>query len=222
MIDVDIFQAIEQRHSVRSYIDKKIEKDTELHLRKIIDDVNRESGLHIQLCLNEPLAFGGGVLHYGKFENCNNYIVMAGKEGVDEKCGYYGEKVVLEAQIAGLNTCWVALTYNKSKVKCDLDRDEKILYVIALGYGTTGGVQHKSKDITKLCECDGDMPEWFRNGMKAAALAPTALNQQKFLFKLRGNTVYAKALAGFYTKVDLGIVKYHFEIGAGKGNFVWG
>ena len=26
---------------------------------------------------------------------------------------------------------------------------------------------------------------------------------------------------GFYTKVDLGIAKYHFEIGAGKENFCW-
>lgn len=24
-----------------------------------------------------------------------------------------------------------------------------------------------------------------------------------------------------YTKLDLGIVKYHFEIGAGKDNFEW-
>lgn len=26
---------------------------------------------------------------------------------------------------------------------------------------------------------------------------------------------------GFCTKIDLGIVKYHFEIGAGKENFEW-
>ena len=67
------------------------------------------------------------------------------------------------------------------------------------------------------------MPDWFRKGMEAAQLAPTAVNQQKFLFTLSdGNTVTAKAIGGFYDKVDLGIVKYHFEIGAGKENFSWG
>ena len=64
-------------------------------------------------------------------------------------------------------------------------------------------------------------PEWFYRGIDAALLAPTALNQQKFTFALRGDRVDAKAGLGFYTKMDLGIVKYHFEIGAGKENFQW-
>ena len=62
------------------------------------------------------------------------------------------------------------------------------------------------------------------NGLEAALLAPTAINQQKFIFILRdGNKVEAKplkSLAG-YTQLDLGIVKYHFEIAAGKENFCW-
>ena len=33
--------------------------------------------------------------------------------------------------------------------------------------------------------------------------------------------VFAKSLGGFYSKVDLGIVKYHFEVGAGTENFRW-
>ena len=36
-----------------------------------------------------------------------------------------------------------------------------------------------------------------------------------------GGSVAAKAGAGFYTKVDLGIAKYHFEIGAGTAQFRW-
>ncbi|MBO5094273.1 MAG: nitroreductase, partial [Lachnospiraceae bacterium] len=64
-------------------------------------------------------------------------------------------------------------------------------------------------------------PQWFRKGIEAALLAPTAMNQQKFVFTLKGNTVSAKAGMGFYTKTDLGIVKYHFEAGAGVENFSW-
>jgi hypothetical protein len=88
--------------------------------------------------------------------------------------------------------------------------------VIAIGYGETNGVSHKTKPIEELCSVNGDMPDWFRCGMEAVQLAPTAINQQKFRFELNGNSVKAIAGSGFYTKVDLGIAKYHFEIGAGK------
>lgn len=47
--------------------------------------------------------------------------------------------------------------------------------------------------------------------MEAVSLAPTAVNQQKFIFELKNGVVTAKALNGFYAKIDLGIAKYHFE-----------
>ena len=47
-------------------------------------------------------------------------------------------------------------------------------------------------------------------------LAPTAVNQQKFLFTLNGDEVTAKATGGVYSRIDLGIVKYHFEVGSGR------
>ena len=65
------------------------------------------------------------------------------------------------------------------------------------------------------------LPQWFRQGMEAAMLAPTAMNQQKFQISLEGNRVTARSLGGFYSKVDLGVVKCHFEMGAGKENFTW-
>lgn len=55
-------------------------------------------------------------------------------------------------------------------------------------------------------------------------LAPTAVNQQKFRFILHdGNRVEAQAKFSFigYSHLDLGIAKYHFEVGAGKDNFTW-
>lgn len=93
--------------------------------------------------------------------------------------------------------------------------------MLSLGYGATQGAAHKSKPMETLCPAAGAMPEWFRRGMEAAMLAPTAMNQQKFTISLSGNTVTAKSSGGFYSKTDLGIVKYHFEIGAGKECFTW-
>ncbi|MGN1368299.1 MAG: nitroreductase family protein [Aristaeellaceae bacterium] len=219
-----IMEAIENRHSVRSYQDKAIPADIVAALEKEIAACNAEGDLHIQLVTNEKDAFAGFMAHYGKFSGVQNYIALIGKKSadLDEKLGYYGERIVLAAQRLGLNTCWVAMTMRKGVVKknCTIGRDEKLVCVLSLGYGTTQGVAHKSKAMDALCDVS-QKPVWFVQGMEAALLAPTAMNQQKFLFSLDGNKVIAKSTGGFYSKVDLGIVKYHFEIGAGKDNFSW-
>ena len=146
---------------------------------------------------------------------------MVGAPDAAELCGYYGEKLVLEAQMLGLNTCWVGLSYKKVPGRYTIAKGEKLHLVIALGYGTTQGVMHKSKTIDKVSKCHGNMPEWFRAGVEAALLAPTAVNQQKFRFELIGDRVRATTGWGFYSKVDLGIAKLHFEIGSGKPSSIW-
>ena len=79
------------------------------------------------------------------------------------------------------------------------------------------------KSITDISDYKNGDPDWYKNGLEAAVLAPTAMNQQKFKFERNGEKVTAKVAGmGFYTKIDLGIVKYHFEVGAGKRKEVWG
>lgn len=215
-------EAIEQRHSVRQYDDRQIPEDAVSALRQDIEVCNRESGLHIQLVLNEPKAFDCMMAHYGKFSGVQNYIAMIGSKRIaEELCGYYGERLVLLAQTLGLNTCWVAMTFKKIRTAFQIDKGEKLFVVIALGYGITQGRSHKSKALSDLSQYEGEAPQWFLNGMKAVQLAPTAMNQQKFLFIGKGNAVQAKAKRSFHTKIDLGIAKYHFEIGAGKEHFHW-
>ncbi len=219
---MNLNEAIIARHSVRKYQDKPIEKEIAEKLQIFIEDKAEKSGVKITLQLNEPGAFGSGMATYGKFENCKNYITFVGKKEDEEKCGYYGEQIVLYAQQLGLNTCWVALTYNKSKIVYDADKGEKLLIVIALGYGQTQGHPRPTKTMEELCRIKNtDTPDWFRNAMEAVMLAPTAINQQKFIFYLDGNNVAAKTLLGFYARIDLGIAKLHFEIGAGDADFNW-
>ena len=176
---IGIDEAIKQRHSVRKFLNKKIEGGILDELQEAINNAKEESNLKIELVLNEEDAFGKS--HYGNFENCKNYIVIIGdrlEPKLEEKAGYYGEKIVIRAQELGLNTCWVALTYNKA---------------------------------------------WYKKGIDYALLAPTAINQQKFRFDLKDdNKVSARVYGlGFCTRIDLGIAKYHFEVGAGKDNFEW-
>ena len=85
--------------------------------------------------------------------------------------------------------------------------------MVAFGYVETNGTDHKSKTITDISDYkDGD-PDWYKAGLEAAILAPTAVNQQKFKFRRDGEKVKLGVSGiGVYTKIDLGIVKYHFEV----------
>lgn len=214
---MEILEIMKQRHSVRSYTDKSVEPEKRAALNALTEEINQKNGLNIQIVYDEPKCFDSFMAHYGKFSGVRNYIALIGKKSpkLDETLGYYGEELVLKAQESGLNTCWVALTHGKSKVV--IGKGEKQVCLIALGYGATQGAPHKNKPLQTLCNYNEHMPEWFLNGMNAALLAPTAMNQQKFRFELLpdGN-VKATCGGGFYTKLDLGIVKYHFEVVSGK------
>lgn len=225
-----IQEAIEARHSVRAYKDQPLSEEIVKLLEDELVKLNNEGQLHIQLICNEPKAFQGTMAKYGKFRNANNYLVMAGKkaEDLDERIGYYGEHLVLLAQTMGLNTCWVGLSYSKVPGTYVLDEDEKIACYIAIGYGETQGVGHKIKTVEQVSNASDITPSWFKKGVEAALLAPTAVNQQKFSFEYVGmsnNHHQVRAKKGFsmigYTQMDLGIAKYHFEIGAGKDKFEW-
>ena len=222
-------EAITARHSVRKYIDKEIPADIVTVLQDKIAEYNKVGNLNIQLVLNETRAFTG-MLSYGSFSGVRNYFVMVGKKGadLDERVGYYGEQLVLLAQTLGLNTCWVGLSYRKVPEAYNVGKDEKLACMIALGYGETQGVPHKIKTVEQVSNASDITPTWFKKGVEAALLAPTAVNQQKFSFEYVGmnnNRHQVRANKGFsmigYTQMDLGIAKYHFELGAGTDIFDW-
>ncbi|MDD6919814.1 MAG: nitroreductase family protein [Eubacteriales bacterium] len=214
---MDIIKIMEERHSVRAYKSIPIEQEKRDILNQLIAEINSLADLNIQILYDEPTCFDSLKAHYGKFRGVQNYISLIGKKskGLDEKLGYYGEQIVLKAQELGLNTCWVALTHGKSKAQKMSGESERCL--ISIGYGETNGVAHKSKEISTVSNYEEGMPEWFLNGVKAALLAPTAVNQQKFYFELDNNdNVAAKHGRSFYAAMDLGIAKYHFELASGK------
>ena len=212
---MDVMELIEARHSVRQYKNQKIEAEKRAELDTLCNECNADSGLNIQIIYDDSKCFDGMMAHYGKFTGVTNYIAIVGKKctELDEKAGYYGEKLVLKAQELGLNTCWVGLTHGKSAAK--INKGEKQSIIISLGYGKNQGVVHKNKPIEQISKSNGPVPEWYEKGIKAALLAPTAMNQQKFQIALNGNDAKITSSKGMYTKMDLGIVKYHFEVASG-------
>ncbi|MDR1422950.1 MAG: nitroreductase [Coriobacteriales bacterium] len=227
---INLLQAIESRHSVRRFTEEPIVVEVASELVALVAECNATSGLHMQLMLDEPTAFSG-LIGSATTRNARNYLALIGPDDatLDEKCGYYGEKVVLRAWQLGIGACWFGSPARKKALV--VGPGEKLRLMVVMGNPAEEGRPHKSKALEQLCRVEGagsasaneqPAPEWFLAGVRAAQLAPTAVNQQKFLFTLKGATVQATAPKGMFTLVDLGIVKYHFEVGAGVENFVWG
>ncbi len=207
-------EAIRARHSVRRYRFHPVPDDVRALLQANIERINDASGLDFQLIYDRPEVFDG------KIQGAANCVAFIGKKSPDllEKIGYWGADIMLRIQELGLNSVWCAMSFNKKPAaeSVKLADGEQIINVLAFGYGEDGGKPHKSKPIDKLCEVKGGMPDWFAKGMEAAALAPTAINQQRFVITLDGDRLEAKSKIGPYAKVDLGIVKYFFEAASGR------
>ena len=227
----DLMSLLAARHSVRSFTDRPIEEGAVAQLQTEATALNERLGLSIKLCLDNPEAFNGRLAHYGSFRNVRNHIALVGptRPGLDEACGYAGERLMLLAQELGLNTCWVALTYSKKASAARVAAGEKFVCCIALGYGEKAGVAHKVKPIEKLGRTAAGSelataPAWFAAGLEAAQLAPTAVNQQRFRFELAvdEHAVRTRALPAVSCEhIDLGIAKLHFELGANSVSRDW-
>ncbi len=227
--DKRLLQAIPARHSVRRYLSRELETAVEDELRGEVEYCNARGGLHIQLVVQECRAFTGP-LAYGKFSGVENYFAMVGEKSaeLDYKAGYFGERLVLAAQALGLNTCWVGLSYRGVKGVYTVGKGEKLACIIALGYGATQGRPHKTKTVEQVSNA-ASAPDWFRRGVEAALLAPSAINQQKYSFKYTPGidgmlpqviVRRGSSLVG-YTQMDVAIAALHFELAAGKENFLW-
>lgn len=215
-------EAIKARHAVRNYTTKPLSPEIIDGLKEEIEQCNQRGQLHIQLVTENECAFKSFIPLLGRFKNVKNYIALVAKKQGDFHvgCGYYGARLMIKAQQAGLNSCYVTNTYNAKKCPVSLATNEELVGVIAIGYGTTDGAQHKSKSMESLCKPCND--KWFINGMNAAILAPTGLNKQNFFIEANGNTVSIITKDNSpMSKIDIGIVKHHFEIGAEKENFNW-
>ena len=214
-------EAMHERHTVRRYTDKAIPAETMEKLRGRIDDNNKKYDLAIRLMVDDTNAFNAAVkLVLAK--GVRNYFILAGRDvpDLDERLGYSSADLMLYAQTLGLNTWWVGGTFNRKKVSVMVP-DVKVIGVVAVGYGAVQGIPHKTKTSEEVSSYKGEMPDWFRSGVDAALLAPTALAKQAFFIRGEGRTVSITCENGIFSGADRGLVKYHFELGAGRENFEW-
>ena len=214
---------MEKRHTVRKYLDKPLDMDLIGLLNDRIERNNCVYNLTFKLITNNSDGLSS-LARLMSNNSVQNYTILAGKDNsdLDKKIGYCGAGLILYAQSLGLNTWWCGGMFNGKNALKHLDNKAvRVNGVIAIGYGKTQGVPHKSKTADQVSHFKGDAPGWFKSGIKALLLAPSALNRQPYIVNGEGNKVSLKVKSGTFSQVDLGIGKYFFELGAGKSNFEW-
>ncbi|MCD7775592.1 MAG: nitroreductase [Clostridiales bacterium] len=217
-------EAMAVRHTVRKYKNTPLSADMADKLNCRISEQNKKYGLSMKLVTQSNDAMPA-IFAKTMSKGVRNYIIIAGPNTPDicEKLGYSSADVMLYAQTLGLNTWWIGGMYSRKNAKKNLGAGDnaKIVGIVAVGYGEEQGVPHKSKAASEVASYAGTAPDWFNAGVAAALLAPTAMNKQEFTICGNGNQVSMTCGKGSYSDVDLGISKYHFELGAGTENFTW-
>ena len=218
---MDLKEAMQKRHMVRKYIDKSLPDDLINRINERISMNNEKHKLSMKLMINNNKGVNS-IMKLIMAKGVNNFIILAGdnSENLDERLGYSGADIMLYAQTLGLNTWWVGGTFNRSVSQ--YVENKKVTGIIAIGYGESQGKPHKSKMVEDVSKYNGTIiPSWFISGVDGALLAPTALNKQDFMIIGDGNKVKIECDNGIFTGSNVGLIKYHFELGAGKENFEW-
>lgn len=223
-----LYDAVFTRSSCREYLPQPLSPAQRQQLGKAVEQCICRSGLRFRLICGHPEPFSSFSKSRGRIKGAQNYFLFAGPAGtqdLEEKCGYYGEELILTAASMGLGTCWVGGTYDKACCLPYLEEGEELVCVAAVGIPSPAGKKDRPwKSPEELAPDAGEVPAWFRGGIEAVQRAPSAMNRQGYRFTCRrdGSVRVRLSGTGSFALVDLGIAKRHFELGAHGGEWTWG
>ena len=234
---INLEEAIEVRHSRRTYLPTPLDSETVDRLRQLVAFYAEKAGSRIELVLDNGSAFEGLRRNYGLFSGVRHYMGLIDSRTDStsvERLGYYGELIVLNATALGLGSCWVGGTFDRSICPFSVAKDETLVCTIVVGnveqrYSMKEKLIHsvihrKTKSAEEMYASDSDVPDWFLSGMYAVQKAPSSANRQpvKFSFEKGEVRAWVENIADPAFALDFGIAKCHFELGAKNGSWNWG
>jgi len=182
-------------------------------------------------------VFKGVIGNYGKIKGTQTFIAFIGDmddEFVQEKVGYTGEAIILEATALGLNTCWVAGFFRPEVVTSliEVAKNEQVMAITPVGYAhehesweeklmSRFGRSHNRLPLSRLVRGlpKEQWPNWVSVSLEAARLAPSAVNRQPWGFDVQddGITVFVRTSGPEFNvskRLDCGIAMLHMEVAA--------
>lgn len=181
-------------------------------------------------------VFRGAIGPYGKVKGAAGFIAFIGNTEdrfVNEKLGYTGEGIVLEATAIGLATCWVAGLFRTAEAASltGAGPEEKVFAVTPVGFAppdftyeeimmTGFGRAHRRKPLSELVSGldEKDWPAGLKPALECARSAPSAINRQPWRFHIEKSAVTVSVNSriglefGISKRLDCGIAMLHLEI----------
>ena len=226
------------RRSRRRYDESELEPDEIARLESVCTGFKPFPQARTDLVTESPdRILKGAVGHYGKVKGAPALIAFTGDMEdpyIQEKVGYLGEGIILEATAMGLATCWVG-GFFRPKVAASVVRtvkNEKVLAVTPVGRAVarptreeiimTGfGRNHRRKPLSETATGleQKDWPQWIKASLEAARIAPSAINRQPWRFYVETNSITVsvdnRGLSfGISKRLDCGIAMLHLEVAA--------
>lgn len=222
---MNLYEAIPQRHSVRTFTGRIPEK---IITEKL--ELPDRDGFRIVVV---DSSLNGGIGSYGVIKDAPAWLALVtdGSDSAILRCAMAAERCVLSLTAQGIGSCWIGGTFNSSDAgkKAGLHEGEKIAAVIPFGYAAsrkrflervTSALAHSSKRkaFDELFEVDKDTPAVYREALESVRLAPSAVNAQPWRAKAdkNGNVTFTAATDNSYTMLDMGIALEHFLIAASQ------
>lgn len=232
-------EVLPTRHSRRTYLEQPVDAGALGAMERCVAALAPISD-GVRLVVVRRLKvdiFKGVVGGYGKVTGASSALIFIGAGGafgVDQRIGYLGEAMVLEAARLGLDTCWVGGFFDagRTAAQVDLAEGERIYAVSPLGLVPDEKTaqekmmsaivrSRKRKPLEVIAPEAGPdtWPFWALEGLKAAQVAPSAVNRQPWRFSMQEGVVYvtpdrAVDTSKISRRLDCGIAMLHFELAA--------
>lgn len=176
-------------------------------------------------------VFTGLIGSYGRVTDAPSAVAFVGPDDAAHEIGYVGEAVILDATAAGLETCWIAASFDAERTGrlVELAENEKVHAITALGHATESistserlmraslRARHRLP-LDTIAPGHEQWPTWAREAATAARLAPSGANKQPCRFRMDGAALVMTSAAKTYwtAPIDFGIAMLHSELGAAQ------
>lgn len=226
------FAALEQRKSRRRYTSKNIESKTLNQMQEACENFQPfQEARGVLIRKSDPAIFQWIAGRYGLITGAPSFLAFVGQSNgdrVQEKVGYTGQGLILEATALGLSTCWVGGTFQRQKALdlIPLREGEELVAVSALGYVgeektfkekaiSIMARSHRRLPLTTIGHDFSNWPRWAQKGLEAVQFAPSAVNRQPWRFQYKDSEVIISPTPGPnpFKRLDCGIAMLHFELG---------
>mgnify|MGYP000680079663 CR=1 FL=1 len=193
---MNLYEAIGCRHSVRKYTDREVTEKLRGQILSYFDKTSRlNDRIRVEAVIFDNTKKKADVHGLWKVDAPYYLAIYSDQEeGCERNAGYLMEQMVLYMTAKGIGTCYLGSVQPAQKVR----GGKRCLMMVAFGY-PEGKLYRESPlakrlPLNELCIFKEEAGEQMKTILRAARLAPSAMNTQPWRFIVYSDRIYVFAL----------------------------